>query len=244
MLEEKDKRLHCFNTEDEFDAIYNGSAYTRPWASFVRETSGVSYSKDEVFNDYGYVDLGLPSGILWAETDLCANSVEEIGGLFAWGEIEPRESEVWLPDNYKWGGGSNTAVTKYNDQDLIETLLPEDDAAHMIMRGKWQMPTRDDILELIANTNKPIMDYEINSSYAVYKIMSKNNENCLRFMSPSNVNHYGFYIWSSTVYSQSGYKYMAYSLGNAPKSETYKYVITNKARYGGCRIRGVVRPNN
>lgn len=39
-------------------------------------------------NGHEYVDLGLPSGTLWETCNVGANSPEEYGDYFAWGEIE------------------------------------------------------------------------------------------------------------------------------------------------------------
>ena len=40
-------------------------------------------------NGYGWVDLGLPSGLKWASCNVGANAPEEYGDYFAWGETEP-----------------------------------------------------------------------------------------------------------------------------------------------------------
>ena len=63
--------------------------------------------------NYEYVDLGLPSGTLWATCNVGANSPEEFGDYFAWGETEPyyqdgyaySASPLWKPgkeDGYYW----------------------------------------------------------------------------------------------------------------------------------------------
>ena len=60
---------------------------------------------------YEYVDLGLPSGTLWATRNLGANSPEESGDYFAWGETEPKEE--YYMSNYKWYDYDNERFTKY-----------------------------------------------------------------------------------------------------------------------------------
>ena len=42
-----------------------------------------------------YVDLGLPSGTLWATCNIGANSPEEYGDYFAWGETVPKAAYEW-----------------------------------------------------------------------------------------------------------------------------------------------------
>ena len=58
-----------------------------------------------------YVDLGLPSGTLWATCNLGANSPEQYGDYFAWGETAPKEVYTWT--TYKWCNGTNNTLTKY-----------------------------------------------------------------------------------------------------------------------------------
>ena len=62
-------------------------------------------------NGHEYVDLGLPSGLLWATCNVGATKPEERGDYFAWGETTPKETYSW--DNYKWCKGTGTTFTKY-----------------------------------------------------------------------------------------------------------------------------------
>lgn len=55
---------------------------------------------DGVIGGHEYVDLGLPSGTLWATYNVGATSPYEKGDYFAWGEVEPREDFSW--ENYKF----------------------------------------------------------------------------------------------------------------------------------------------
>ena len=43
------------------------------------------------FVEHEYVDLGLPSGTLWATCNVGASTPEEFGNYFAWGETEPKD---------------------------------------------------------------------------------------------------------------------------------------------------------
>ena len=101
-----------------------------------------------------YVDLGLPSGTLWATCNIGATSGNEAGSYFAWGEIEQSDWFDW--DNYKWG--DYDYLTKYNGNPKYGTvdnrgqLQPRDDAAHMIWGGEWRIPSLDDANELIDNS--------------------------------------------------------------------------------------------
>ena len=110
-------------------------------------------------NDHEFVDLGLPSGTLWATCNVGANSPEENGDYFAWGETTTKNNYSW--DTYKYCNGSETTMTKYCTQseygnngftDNMTELLPEDDAATTNWGESWQMPSRTQWEELINNS--------------------------------------------------------------------------------------------
>ena len=94
------------------------------------------------------VDLGLPSGTIWATCNLGASSPEEYGDYYAWGETEQKNRHSW--ENYKFGTRDN--LTKYNREDGKIILDPEDDVAHVVLGGKWHIPTKEQIQELLDNT--------------------------------------------------------------------------------------------
>ena len=100
-----------------------------------------------------YVDLDLPSGTLWATCNIGANSPEEYGDYFAWGETTPKGSYDW--NNYKWNNGSSTSLTKYctdgyfGSVDNKTELDPEDDAAYVNWGPLWRMPSTEQQQELI-----------------------------------------------------------------------------------------------
>ncbi len=97
-----------------------------------------------------YVDLGLPSGTLWATRNVGASSPEDYGDYFAWGETEPKEVYSWK--TYKWCEGNEWSITKYEPgsfwaYDEIE-LEPADDAAHVNWGSLWRMPSEAQFQEL------------------------------------------------------------------------------------------------
>ena len=106
-------------------------------------------------DDHEWVDLGLPSGTLWATCNVGANAPEEFGDYFAWGETAPKDYYDW--DNYKWCNGNDSTLTKYcNDStygyngfvDNKVELDPEDDAAYVNWGPSWRMPTLNQTQEL------------------------------------------------------------------------------------------------
>ena len=107
-----------------------------------------------------YVDLALPSGTLWAIRNVGANSLEDYGDYFAWGETAPKQKYDW--DNYKWGyldKNWNVHLTKYNINsgygpvDNKKVLDSEDDAAYVNWAPMWRMPTEDQLNELKEECN-------------------------------------------------------------------------------------------
>ena len=106
-----------------------------------------------------YVDLGLPSGLLWATCNVGATTPEGYGDYFAWGETTPKSTYNW--STYQHCMGSYNTLTKYCPNsnygyngftDNLTTLLPEDDAATANWGGNWRIPTMADFEELYNNT--------------------------------------------------------------------------------------------
>ncbi len=108
----------------------------------------------------GWVDLGLPSGLLWAECNLGATTPEGYGDYFAWGETQPKSDYSWSTYAYCTvnGGGSVATLTKYNTSttygtpDNLTTLVAADDAATVNMGDGARTPTKAEWEELVNNT--------------------------------------------------------------------------------------------
>ena len=104
-------------------------------------------------DNHEWVDLGLPSGTLWATCNLGANSPEEYGDYFAWGETEPKDVYNW--STYKWCNGTEYSLTKYctdSSYGAVDNKLeldPKDDAAYVNWGENWRMPTKDQLEELL-----------------------------------------------------------------------------------------------
>ena len=139
----------------------------------TRFTTTFTWRKVEAPAGVEAVDLGLPSGIKWANMNLGAEAPEDHGLYFAWGEtvgidIESEEERVFDWDSYKWSNGSSTTMTKYCTEgihysydgrdyyfgtvDNKTELDPEDDAAYVNWGTEWRMPKVEDIMELLNNT--------------------------------------------------------------------------------------------
>ena len=78
-----------------------------------------------------WVDLGLPSGLLWAKCDLGANAPEEYGNYYAWGEISPKEVYNWNTYRYGTADGEGNLLTliKYNGRRTMRRRWPSESEA-------------------------------------------------------------------------------------------------------------------
>ena len=94
----------------------------------------------DYFPENVYVDLGL--SVKWATCNVGANTPEEYGDYYAWGEVETKES--YEPNNYKFVNGGSPV----NDKNTLDI---ENDVAHKEWGGKWRMPSREEFDELIQN---------------------------------------------------------------------------------------------
>ena len=109
-----------------------------------------------VVDGHEYVDLGLPSGTLWATCNVGADIPEEYGDYFAWGETSPKDV-LYDWTTYIWCNGSYNTMTKYCTNsdygfkgftDGKTELDPEDDAAYVNWGPGWRMPSADQVNEL------------------------------------------------------------------------------------------------
>lgn len=178
-----------------------------------------------------FVDLALPSGLLWATTNLGATRPEESGYYYAWGETTPNKS---LYD-----------VTTYTDPGISNISGTEYDAAYITSGGKWRMPTYDDFSELINNCT---WEYTQIGFINGYKVKGKNgNSIFLPFVGGKEDNYNVGYI----EYSYSGQGFYAsgtafpYEYGYGNNYNWYLYMDTDPTfgMYGYNKTRGqTIRP--
>lgn len=135
------------------------------------------------------VDLGLPSGTLWATCNIGANSPEEYGDYFAWGETQGyndgKDNFIWY--TYNWCMGTQKTLTKYcNDSyygyegltDNKTELELEDDAAYVNWGPDWRMPSMEQFEELF-NSNYTTITWTTLNGVNGRQITSKANGNSI-----------------------------------------------------------------
>ena len=124
------------------------------------------------------VDLGL--SVLWAPINVGANSPEDYGDYFAWGEVEAKTTYSWT--TYKWCNGSSTTITKYcldsynGIVDNKKQLDLNDDAARANWGGNWRMPTEAEMTELCKQCT---WTWTTKNGVKGYKVTSKSNGNSI-----------------------------------------------------------------
>ena len=160
------------------EAIMAGNTNEKEgWAEIAKQlellkaAAGIGGSTDKV----EYVDLGLPSGNLWATCNLGASAPEAYGDYYAWGEVEPKQE--YTNSNHKWykEGAPSLGFTKYNNEDGKLSLEDEDDAVIQKLGNGWRTPTLADFREL---TNQKLTTIEKTTLNGVagYQITSKRNK--------------------------------------------------------------------
>lgn len=114
-----------------------------------------------VSHGHEWVDLGLPNGTLWATCNVGAETPEDFGDYFAWGETTPKSIYSWK--EYKYGDFVNNRYefTKYCPDkfyglngfvDSLIVLELSDDAARANWGADWHTPTGEEWEELFQNT--------------------------------------------------------------------------------------------
>lgn len=117
----------------------------------------VSCDRNDDLTDEGWVDLGLPSGLLWAKCNIGATTPEEYGNYYAWGETQTKEEYSWA--TYIYGDyDTDYHLYKYNTSETYGTvdnktvLEASDDVVTAVLGTSAKIPTNDDWVELRNNT--------------------------------------------------------------------------------------------
>lgn len=212
----------------------------------------VFYGEDKTFvaEDFGtpeYVDLGLPSGLLWGTMNLGATAPEEIGDYYAWAETTPRTEFNFSDYQYRNNDYANDYMQNYNGTDRLMRLEPQHDAATVNLGPAWRMPTSDEAMELIEHCT---IEYASLNGIECNKITGPNG-NCI-YIPYAGYRYYDTdcsgpltkraYIWTSSLrfqyYNSSNHNYsLALTANFDPVSSSDKRII--QYRGYGLNIRPV-----
>ena len=152
-----DGKVEKYDVETVRAVEYQDEVTPYPTDTTNIEAQGVSVSG--IVGKHTYVDLGLPSGVMWATYNVEATDPSGKGNCYAWGETEKKNSYTW--QTYKWctmvsSGKFIDQITKYNTNrsyganvDNISVLEYKDDVAAAKWGKYWRMPTVEEQIELI-----------------------------------------------------------------------------------------------
>lgn len=200
----------------------------------VSEISQITFAEQALpecnLAEQEYVDLGLPSGTLWAKN----NVKDEEGGHFSWGGKVSRTK--FKETEYEFVGQS-----KYNAEDNLVMLDVEaDDVARLKMDGDWQMPTLEDWNELRSYAAWCWMENYEDSGLNGYEVVGRNGN---KIFLPAE----GYRGASGLSSGAKGY-YWSATLNVANVAEAYmcsfdsgSHSLQEKARYFGYSVRGICR---
>lgn len=236
------KHIKHFEQKAIYDSYIESNESILPNVSYTVDTDEVFYNP-LISNPslYEFVDLGLPSGLKWATTNVGAEKPEDFGLYFAWGETEGysgiTDTKRFNWPDYKWCGGSERTLTKYNPNssygtvDNIKTLELVDDAAYT-SDNTCRMPTRAELEELKANTTST---WETLNGVNGRRFTSKTNGNSIfvpaaGYCAYGSVDYVGSsdYLWSSSL------------IGSRSTNAWYLYFNSDKVSVGsdGNRFNG------
>ena len=174
----------------------------------IRPVSTSATGQNKRNDTHEPVDLGL--SVKWATCNVGANSPEEYGDYYAWGETEVKSVYDW--DAYKWCNGNYGSITKYcidsdyGDVDHKTTLDLSDDIAYVKWGGKWRMPTSDELRELHNNCH---WKWTLVNGVAGWKVIGSNGNSIFlpaagyRYGTDVHGRGSGGKYWSATLNSDN-----------------------------------------
>ena len=158
-----------FVSENSKDSNANNSGNAVAWVVAVLVSVGVVWlitNRSYDAEDYNYVDLGLPSGVKWADCNVGADKSNEYGDYLTWDEVDEsglrlptREEMQELLDCCSWNW------TTYNGVEGYEVIGPNDNSIFLPAagcRGGTELETRGIYGRYWSGTDK---DYPINTAY-------------------------------------------------------------------------------
>ena len=212
-------------------------------------------------NGHEFVDFGFETGNLWAKYNLGDDNNKPY--YFAWGGLASGKSFDYESDDYCTGyKGSYPTFSKYvgnykywsmtGNVDYLTELEPDDDAAHVLWKGEWSIPSYREFKELLDNTYYTF-GYNKSGDYCAkfYKIDENGEVDYDTFIElpcwgycTDKVNYFGDrgYYWMNCMPHWDSALYPHYFLMD-PYSGIFDIESENIERYYGMCIRPVIKLN-
>ena len=157
----------------------------------------VQTKSKNIISGHEYVDLGLPSGLKWAACNVGAETPEDYGDYFAWGETCTK-SEYLIQNSVTYG----KTLSDLSDNSSYDVARKE-------WGGSWRIPTKSEFEELVANCE---WERTTQNGKSGYKVTGQNGNSIFlpatgcRYGSSLYDNEKYCNYWSSTPYD----RYYAY----------------------------------
>ena len=229
-------------TEDVVTLIYDGTNWN------IVEILSVSVSQSDL-----YVDMGLPSGRLWAIANLDSTTQSgfaEVDGkpspfkyectFFSWGNNVGHNPISESAFDYDWGSSNSGPYASTPGATLTANAGLSFDAARAILGAPWRDPSTEDFAELFSNIDYVDANGDVISGtnklttingITGIRLKSKINGNIL-FFPCSGLGHgqswysrgsYGHY-WSRSLYSQALGRSLGFDSGGVyPQGYNYRF---------------------
>ena len=217
----------------------NTKYYVRAYATNIAGTgygNEVSFTTMEdggIINGYEYLDLGLPSGLKWATCNVGADSPEDYGNYYAWGEVTTKST-------YDTGNSETygLSISQLQSQGYIDgegNLTPSHDAATANWGGSWRMPTNAELQELVDNctwewtTQNGVNGYKVTGPYGNHIFLPAAGRYVSSLYGAGEDGNY----WSSTTHEGYSNNACSFHIFGGGLNIQYGY------RPDGCSVRPV-----
>ena len=180
----------------------------------VAGIDSITISSDTTIDGHDYVDLGLPSGTLWATCNVGATNPEDYGDYYAWGETTTKSD--YSESTYTYSGNPTELPTSA-------------DVAYVTWGSNWRMPSLAQFQELSSYTTTTWTT--LNGFYG-WLITSKLNGNSIflpaagyrRGSSLYDGGSSGYYRSRTLSTSDTSYAYLLYfDSGNIVTASYYRF---------------------
>jgi uncharacterized protein (TIGR02145 family) len=232
---------HAYKVEvsDDVEGYAAPDAATGTATSMQDASATVTMTYEE---QAGFVDLGLPSGLKWAQGNIVKNGSKyeigaetDYGAYFSWGNIVPHFSAngSTFDDGYDFGTSNSGPYASTPGHSLSANIASNDaahDAALALLGSPWHLPTKENFQELYDNTDR---EWTTIDGVNGWKFMKKTDHSVYVFFPAAgcgggaslyDLGSRGYY-WSASWYSADSAYYMSFNSSSVyPQISSYRYL--------------------